>query len=51
LSFLAETKYDISFAFQFNDDSSHENYSMKIFFNELKKIVLENYETIGNELK
>ena len=44
-------KYDISFAFQFNDDSSHENYSMKIFFNELKKIVLENYETIGNELK
>lgn len=34
-------KYDIAFAIQFNDDSSHENFSMKTFFNTLKKVVLE----------
>jgi len=37
-------KYDIAFAFQFNDDSSHENFSMKSFFNSIKNEVIENYK-------
>lgn len=37
-------KYDISFAFQFNNDSSHDNFSMKNYFNQIKTTVLERYE-------
>ena len=37
-------KYDIALAFQFNDDSTHLNYSMKNFFNTLKNNVIENYK-------
>jgi hypothetical protein len=33
---------DIAFACQFNEDSSHENLSMKRFFNTLKKVVVDN---------
>jgi D-alanyl-D-alanine carboxypeptidase len=32
----------IAFAFQFNNDGSHGDFSMKEFFNELKTIVLQN---------
>lgn len=37
-------KYDIAFAFQFNDDSSHDNYSMKNYFNTIKNLVLVDFE-------
>lgn len=34
-------KYNIAFAIQFNDDSSHDNYTMKKFFNTIKSKVIE----------
>jgi len=37
-------KYDIAFAFQFNNDSSHDNYSMKNYFNTIKNLVLVGFE-------
>ena len=33
--------YDLSIAFQFNDDGSHSNFSMKSYFNTIKSIVLK----------
>lgn len=32
--------YNIAFAFQVNDDSSHDNFSLKKYFNTIKKVVL-----------
>ena len=32
--------YNISLALQVNDDSSHENFSLKKYFNTIKKVVL-----------
>jgi len=40
--------YDIAFAFQVNDDSSHDNFSLKEYFNTIKKVVLNhNYPKSG----
>jgi D-alanyl-D-alanine carboxypeptidase len=36
--------YRIALAFQVNDDSSHENFSLKQYFNTLKKVVLDHYK-------
>jgi D-alanyl-D-alanine carboxypeptidase len=38
--------YNIAFALQVNDDSSHDNFSLKKYFNTIKKVVLNhNYPT------
>lgn len=38
--------YDIALALQVNDDSSHDNFSLKEYFNTIKKVVLShNYPT------
>lgn len=40
--------YNISLALQVNDDSSHDNFSLKKYFNTIKKVVLNhNYATSG----
>ena len=40
--------YNIALALQVNDDSSHDNFSLKEYFNTIKKVVLShNYPTSG----
>lgn len=40
--------YNIALALQVNDDSSHDNFSLKKYFNTIKKVVLNhNYPTSG----
>lgn len=40
--------YDIALALQVNDDSSHDNFSLKEYFNTIKQVVLNhNYPTSG----
>lgn len=40
--------YNIAFALQVNDDSSHDNFSLKRYFNTIRKVVLDhNYHTSG----
>jgi D-alanyl-D-alanine carboxypeptidase len=37
-------KYGIAIALQFNNDASHENFSMKSYFNSIKKAIIEDYK-------
>jgi len=40
--------YNLALAFQVNDDSSHDNFSLKAYFNTIRKVVLNhNYPTSG----
>ena len=39
-------EYGISIAFQFNSDASHENFSMKLYFNTIKKAIIEDYRKL-----
>jgi len=38
-------QWDMAMACQFNEDSSHENRSLKRFFNKLKKVVLDHFSS------
>jgi hypothetical protein len=40
--------FDIAFALQVNDDLSHDNFSLKKYFNTIRKVVLNHsYPTFG----